>query len=327
MTNPHRRSVVVSVSIVVPSYRRPEALGRCLLALAEQLYSNDEVIVVRRRDDGATADAFRQLRAEAVKEVEVRTPGQVAAMLAGIRRASGDVIALTDDDAVPRADWLSQLRACFEDPAVGGVGGRDVVHASTSNQEVLRQDVGRITSWGKQIGNHHLGIGPARRVMLLKGANMAFRRAALAIPEGLRGQGAQVHQEVSMCLWARKQGWKLVYDPAIIVDHYPAERFDVDRRERPEAKAVSDAAYNYTFSLLSFEPQLFWRRALYGLLVGDRAIPGFARATAAFGKRDADVIRRLPPSLRGQAEALADIARGRRVSMITFAEKPEPTAR
>jgi GT2 family glycosyltransferase len=312
------------VSIVVPSYRRPEALARCLLSLEEQLADDDEVLVVRRRDDSATAAVIGESKCAALVEVDVDRRGQVAAMLAGIQRARRDVVAFTDDDAVPRADWLSRLRASLEDPGIGAIGGRDIVHGPASDQGVLRKDVGRISRWGKQIGNHHLGIGPPRQVALLKGANMAFRRGALAIPQGLRGVGAQAHQEVSMCLWARKRGWKIVYDPGIVVDHYPAKRFDPDRRERPEARAVSDAAYNYVFSLLSFEPQLFWRRALYGVLVGDRGIPGFARAVVAVGKRDADVIRRLSPSLTGQAEALVDIARGRRVSMITFGDKGEP---
>jgi GT2 family glycosyltransferase len=312
-----------SVSIVVPSYRRPEALARCLQSLVEQLAGDDEVLIARRRDDSATAAVIGESKCAALVEVEVDRHGQVAAMLAGIQRARRDVVAFTDDDAVPRVDWLSRLRASLEDPGIGAIGGRDIVHDPASDQEVLREDVGRISRWGKQIGNHHLGIGQPRQVALLKGANMAFRRAALAIPEGLRGSGAQVHQEVSMCLWARKRGWKIVYDPAIVVDHYPAKRFDADRRERPEAKAVSDAAYNYVFSLLSFEPQLFWRRALYGVLVGDRGIPGFARAVAAVGKRDADVIGRLSPSLTGQTEALVDIARGRRVSMITFSDKAQ----
>jgi cellulose synthase/poly-beta-1,6-N-acetylglucosamine synthase-like glycosyltransferase len=310
-----------SVSIVVPSYRRPEALARCLPSLVHQLTDGDEVLVVRRCNDLATAAVIAESTCATLVEVEVDRPGQIAAILAGIQRSRHDVVAFTDDDAVPRADWLSRLRRSLEDPDVGGVGGRDIVHDPASEQEVLREEVGRISHWGKQIGNHHLGTGPPRPVALLKGANMAFRRAALAIPTGLRGVGAQVHQEVSMCLWASKRGWTILYDPAIVVDHYPAERLDPDRRGRPEAKAVSDAAYNYTFSLLSFQPQLFWRRTLYGLLVGDRAIPGLARAVVAVARREADVIRYLPASLIGQAEALVDIARGRRLSMITFGDQ------
>lgn len=292
----------------------------------QQLSADDEVVVVRRRGDEATAGVIEQLRSGALIEVEVDHPGVVAAMLAGIRRARGELVAFTDDDAVPTADWLSQLRAYLQDPAVGGVGGRDVVNASTPNRDVLHRDVGRISNWGKQIGNHHLGMGPPRRVMLLKGVNMAFRREALAIPQGLRGEGAQAHLEVCMCLWALKQGWELMYDPTIIVDHYPAERFDTDRRERPDAKAVRDAAYNYTFSLLSFEPQLFRRRALYGVVVGDRATPGLARAALALAQREPRLARRLPASIAGQVEALTDFARGRRVSMITFEDTADEEA-
>jgi hypothetical protein len=56
--------------------------------------------------------------------------------------------------------------------------------------------------------------------MVVQAANMALRREALALPDGLRGSGAQAHFEVAMCLWARKRDWRIVYDPAIVVDHY-----------------------------------------------------------------------------------------------------------
>jgi len=54
--------------------------------------------------------------------VEVDRPTQTAAMAAGVERAEGDVIAFTDDDAVPRRDWLTRIASHFEDPRVGGVG-------------------------------------------------------------------------------------------------------------------------------------------------------------------------------------------------------------
>src|SRR5439155_4056745 len=112
-----------------------------------------------------------------------------------------------------------------------------------------------------------------RDVMVLKGANMAFRREAVALPQGLRGRGAQVHFELAMSLWAIAQGWRLVYDPAAVVDHFIGPRFGADRRGRPERNAVRDATYNYVAALLSQRPELLWRRAAYGLLVGDRAAP------------------------------------------------------
>ncbi|RAG65491.1 hypothetical protein DN536_36710, partial [Burkholderia multivorans] len=38
-----------------------------------------------------------------------------------------------------------------------------------------------------------------------------------------------------------RAGWKLMYDPAIAVDHYPAERFDDDRRDARSAVRAADA--------------------------------------------------------------------------------------
>jgi hypothetical protein len=70
---------------------------------------------------------------------------------------------------------------------------------------------------------------------------MAFRRQALALPESLRGSGAQAHFEVATCLWARKRRCRLVYDPSVVIDHYRAPRFDADRRERPERNAIRTA--------------------------------------------------------------------------------------
>ena len=304
----------LDVSVVVPTYRRPEHLRRCLRGLEEQQLKPREVVVVRRTGDEPTAAVLRGCDSD-VAEVTVTEPGIVTAILAGVRAATGGILALTDDDAVPRPDWLARMSSYFCDPAVGGVGGRDVIHSPDGLVAQARRDVGRITEWGKLIGNHHLGVGPPRETMVLKGVNMAFRRAALALPVGLRS-GACVHSEVAICLWARKQGWRLVYDPDLVVDHFPGPRFDADRRGRPDAVAMRDASYNLVVSLLAVEPRLFLRRASYGLLVGDAGSPGLARAVLAAARREQDVLRRVVPSLAGQTAALADVFLGRGVEMV-----------
>ena len=126
-----------------------------------------------------------------------------------------------------------------------------------------------------------------------------------------------------MCLACARAGWRIVYDPAVAVDHYPAPRFDRDQRGRPSASAVRDAAYNYVISLLTWRPELRLRRALFGLLVGDRATPGVARAGLALTRWEPDVLFALLPSLAGQVDALADAARGRTVRMMCdFDTKP-----
>ena len=305
----------LSVSVVVPSYRRSDQLRECLQGLSRLERPADEVVVVRREDDAATGAAIGSAPLPVV-EVLVEQPGVLAALRAGARRTTGEVIAFTDDDAVPRADWLSRLLPHYHEPSVGGVGGRDVTQPAVAREEVDSTEVGGISAWGRHTGFHDVGVGHAARVQVLKGVNMSVRRSALAIPLHLRGSGAEVHNEIGISLWARSRGWELVYDPAAVVDHYLGPRFDSDQRSRPAKDAISNEAYNLVFSMLSLQPGLAPRRIAYGLAVGDRATPGLVRALAAVARREDGVSPRLGPALSGQLAALRDLALGRRLELM-----------
>lgn len=307
---------MTSISVVVPTYRRAEELARCLEALSAQTRPADAVVVVTRADDAES----QAVATAAGVDVDLRTvalPGMLAAMAVGMQACTTGIIAFTDDDASPRNDWIAGLVAHFEDPGVGGVGGRDLI---PDVQGPLTSTVGTISSWGRMTGNHHLGMGGVRDVDVLKGVNMAFRREALALPVGLSGSGAQEHSEVAACLHAHKQGWRLVYDPELVVDHRPAPRSGADRRLTPDAVAVSNSSQNYVYGLLTMRPELLIRRTLYGLLLGDWGAPGIGRAAGALLTGDRDVLRRLLPSLRGQMRATWWILRGRRMTMRAAGE-------
>ena len=119
-----------------------------------------------------------------MEEVVVSQSGTVAALCAGLSHVSGNVVAVTDDDAVPRYDWLERLTAAFDEESVGAVGGRDVVHHGGEIADGRAAVVGRMTWYGRLIGNHHLGTGVAREVDFLKGCNYAFRKRAVQDPDG-----------------------------------------------------------------------------------------------------------------------------------------------
>ncbi|MGI8622849.1 MAG: glycosyltransferase [Solirubrobacteraceae bacterium] len=300
--------------MVVPSYRRPVALAQCLRGLAAQADPADEVVVVHRPDDHETIAVvdsspvgLRTLRA-------VHEPGVVAAMAVGCSAVRAGVVAFCDDDAIPRPDWIAAIRAAFRHARLGALGGRDRLGPPHPVYPPT-ESVGLIGGWGRLTGEHHRGAGNPRGVDVLKAVNMAFRAEALAFPTGLRGEGAQVHFELSMCLWARERGWDVVYDPELVVDHHPQQRFDDDRRDWPTPGAISDAAYNYTLSLLTFKPVLAPRRAAYAFAVGDTAAPGLVRAALAIGRRDAMTSRKFLPSQRGMVHALVAFRRGHCVRM------------
>jgi hypothetical protein len=97
----------------------------------------------------------------------------------------------------------------------------------------------------------------------------------------------------------------------------------VDRRDRPAKIAIRERSFNLVVAMLSVEPERYWRRAVFGPLIGDREVPGLVRAGAAVLRREWDVARRLGPSLVGQAEALTAIARDERLPMRTFVDGRE----
>jgi cellulose synthase/poly-beta-1,6-N-acetylglucosamine synthase-like glycosyltransferase len=271
-------------TVIVPTYRRPQDLARCLRALNQQINLPAEVIVVVRDHDADTWAMLETLKSLPLplKTVIVTVPGVIAAMNAGVEAATGDIVAFTDDDAAPHTDWLQRIEAHFlANDRVGGVGGRDLVQRSEPWFGGERAVVGLLQWQGRVIGEHHRGVGAAREVDVLKGVNMSFRRQVfddLRFDERLRGTGAQVHFEIAFCLTLRRQGWKLIYDPAVLVDHYIAQRFDEDQRNQFNVIAFANAVHNETLALLehlSFGQRLIF--LLWAVIVGTLQAPGFVQ--------------------------------------------------
>lgn len=269
-----------TVSVVVATYRRAEQLRDCLRGLGEQIRRPEEIVVVRRDEDSDAASVLRSF-GDGVREVIVDEPGQVAALRAGAVRATGDVIAFLDDDAVPRRDWLERLLVHYSDPAVVAVGGRDVVHHDGHIETGATDRVGRLSRYGRLSGNHHLGVGWPREVDVLKGCSCSYRREMFRLPRGLRGEGAQVGNDLATSLRAATLGGRVIYEPRALVDHFPGPRFDEDRRRDPSPNAVADGVYNQTYVIASLRPDLRNRRLAYLLLVGDRTTPGAVRTAVA----------------------------------------------
>ncbi len=303
-------------SVLIPTYRRPKDLCRCLTALEAQARPADEVLVVVRATDDETHSflAGFQHSLSRLHIVTVQVLGVVAAMSAGLAEAEGDIIALTDDDTAPYPDWLERIEAHFAaDPKVGGVGGRDW----QPNDHRSRSVVGKIQWHGRVVGNHHLGVGAAREVDVLKGANCAYRAEPLkqiGFEARLRGGGAQVHWELALGLAIRQAGWKLIYDPAVALDHYPAQRFDADTNLRGifNAEGIRNSAYNETLVLLSYLPPL--RRLaflLWAFLIGTRSEPGPLQMPRLLARHDQHVWSRLCATYAGRSAALQTVIRRR----------------
>lgn len=271
-------TVTLSIGVLIPTHRRPDRLALCLEALSGQTRPPDEVVVVGRRDDAPSlgvAARWARLAPFPVLVRAIEESSQQGALRAGLGVGTADVIAVTDDDAVPAPSWLQRLEGHYHRHGVGGVGGRDVVHTSAGPISASARRVGTITWWGRLIGNHHLGLGSARDVDVLKGVNMSLRRELWVLDAGLRNRGTLPSWEVAVCLRARSLGWSLVYDPEAIVDHYPGLREQGDERHADVPDALGDEAFNETRAVVPWMPwPRSWAVTGYQLLVGSSRLPG-----------------------------------------------------
>ncbi len=221
---------------------------------------------------------------------------------------TGDIVSITDDDAAPRPDWLASINAHFlKDTAVAGVGGRDWIHQGNQILDASRPIVGQLQWFGRVIGNHHLGVGEPREVDILKGVNMSFRTQAIGelhFDQRMRGTGAQVHFEMAFTLALKRAGGKIIYDPQIAVDHYPAQRFDEDQRHNFNAIAQINLVHNETLILLEHLPPL--RRTiflLWAIIIGTRDCYGCLQWLRFFPSQSQLATRKLIASLQGRWQA------------------------
>jgi glycosyltransferase involved in cell wall biosynthesis len=110
----------------VPTRDRPEALRRCLAALARQTCVNQlEVLVV---DDGSLAAATVQtVVADHAFARLIRIPksGPASARNTGVSSVRADYVCLTDDDCEPSPTWADRLVRTLEAGA-DAVAGRTV---------------------------------------------------------------------------------------------------------------------------------------------------------------------------------------------------------
>lgn len=130
---------MIQVSVVVPTFKRPDLLDLCLSALLRQDFPREryEIIIADdafEREEVRMSAATRKRVEEMGREAGIRVTyvpvsgehGPSAARNQGWRRAQGTIIAFTDDDTIPDREWLTIGCAAFTDEVLA-VAGRTVV--------------------------------------------------------------------------------------------------------------------------------------------------------------------------------------------------------
>ena len=125
----------MDVSLIVSTRNRSKQLRMCLESVERIAFKRQwELILV---DNGSLDDTAKVIQ-EYTRIVSFPTtylfvpnPGKSGALNRAIGAAQGEVLVFTDDDCYPAEDFLIQIWRAFEDPLVGYVTGRVILHDPT----------------------------------------------------------------------------------------------------------------------------------------------------------------------------------------------------
>lgn len=203
----------IIASVIVPTFRREEALCKMLQTLLAQDCDGFEILLIDQtpNHDQETI-AFLTLNADRIKRVVQEIPNLPMARNNGLSRASGKFILYVDDDVLLPADCVRRLIAHLSAGAAHGVSG--LISFEQSDEELKLQ--------------YGLKVDPQPESLIIVnqfiGAVMAFRRevfdSAGGFDERLGILSTSASGEDSeFCRRARSAGYRLAIDPTLVIQH------------------------------------------------------------------------------------------------------------
>ena len=212
-----------SVSVIVSVYskeRLPYVID-CIESLKVQTLLPIEVILVLDPDE----DLVRFYQSRVAKDVRIVVSGNRGlsnARNAGVKHASGEIVAFIDDDAVADERWLERLVVVYNDPSVVGAGGFIRPLWEMHQPAWFPPELNWI------IGCSYKGL-PEHRANVRNsiGCNMSFRREIFKkvgyfrTDVGRFGKTllAGEEPEISMRIRNHIPNSRIIYEPSAVVNH------------------------------------------------------------------------------------------------------------
>lgn len=204
----------VRVSVVIPARNAAGTIGTTLNALAHGTEAPDEVLVVDGRSRDATVAIATAAGARTVSNEQIHA---AAARQLGLTEARHPVVAYTDADCVPAADWVACVRRAFEEtPGLDGLGG--VVKLAPPRNEIQRysasvfEAIMRFPTVPTRLERKQMSGSFA-------GANCAYLASTLRDAGGFRAEFSNHAEDIDACWRLVERRACLLFDPRVVVQH------------------------------------------------------------------------------------------------------------
>lgn len=211
------------VSVVVPTYSmsRYEDFSECVNAVLGQTYEDVEVVAIVDGND----EVLERVEADYGEADDIvifgsdADAGPISRANMGAVQATGDLLVLTDDDAVPEPDWIETLVDAYDRHDAIAVGGRIEPAWVAGKAEYIPEEFYFL------IGATHKGFAEEEgEVRNTFGANLGFDRDMFLRLGGVKQGGIDPSQvqgrETEFCARMRRTyGQGVIYTPDAVVRH------------------------------------------------------------------------------------------------------------
>ncbi len=198
------------VSVIVCTRNGRSRIGACLAAISRMAGGGFETLVVDDGSEDGTAD-FVARNFPDVRLLRLEPGGLSAARNAGAAAAKGEVLAFTDDDCEPDAEWVARLRRVFLEGTFAAAGGPNLPPEPRTWREAVVC----------------AAPGAPSHVMLtddeaehLPGCNIAVMKKAFDAIGGFDPQFRTAGDDVDFCWRLREAGYRLGFAAGAFVWHW-----------------------------------------------------------------------------------------------------------
>jgi len=167
------------VDVVIPTFRRPEALASCLKSLEKQTMAPASIEVI---DDSET------------------DYGPGVSRNIGWKRGSGRYVAFIDDDCLAEQNWIESLQRVFSENEIGGIEGG--ITTTDENGEKIDFNPPNRFRWNR-----------------FKTANLAVRRDVLEEIGGFDERYHMHREDTDLAWRVIDAGFKMAWVPQCRVHH------------------------------------------------------------------------------------------------------------
>ncbi|HWR27456.1 MAG TPA: glycosyltransferase, partial [Candidatus Thermoplasmatota archaeon] len=202
------------MSVVIPVKNEEHKISKCLEAVINQTLSPYEIIVV---DGHSIDDTVKKAQSFSVKILYEDYRTRAGACHVGLKNATGEYIAFTDADCIPRENWLeAELKVIKKHRNVAGVGCCIDNISKGVWEETINEISKTFIGSGRSIQGRQ--FTKEKKVLSISGCHALYRKKMLEDVGGFNVR-LKTCEDTEINKRLRKKGYDLIYSPKTSVLH------------------------------------------------------------------------------------------------------------